>query len=208
MAGMPGAALDQSLIDALLQAGELAFVISSAKLPDTPVVYASQSFYKLTGYGPAEVLGRNCRFLQHRHGHSSGAARSKARCPPGSLEPCCALLGRAHKLRPTAVVHIQTAEEKRGARTQLCFCEVFTCRLFAAQICEMRNAMAEERECTVCPFASYCAGARSRLRSLVLAWLTRCVHVCCCCSHKPLHRLRSACSTTGRMAVCSGTCAL
>ena len=79
MGGLPGAELDQSLIDALLQAGELAFVISSAKLPDTPVVYASQSFYKLTGYGPAEVLGRNCRFLQHRHGQSGGAARSKAR---------------------------------------------------------------------------------------------------------------------------------
>ena len=79
MGGLPGAKLDQSLIDTLLQAGELAFVISSAKLPDTPVVYASQSFYKLTGYGPAEVLGRNCRFLQHRHGQSGGAARSKAR---------------------------------------------------------------------------------------------------------------------------------
>ena len=79
MGGLPGAELDQSLINTLLQAGELAFVISSAKLPDTPVVYASQSFYKLTGYGPAEVLGRNCRFLQHRHGQSGGAARSKAR---------------------------------------------------------------------------------------------------------------------------------
>ena len=29
-----------------------------------PIVYASPGFYELTGYSKAEVLGRNCRFLQ------------------------------------------------------------------------------------------------------------------------------------------------
>ena len=37
------------------------FVISSARSPDCPLVYASQSFFSTTGYPPAEVLGRNCR---------------------------------------------------------------------------------------------------------------------------------------------------
>ena len=30
---------------------------------DNPIVYASEPFYQLTGYGP-EVIGHNCRFLQ------------------------------------------------------------------------------------------------------------------------------------------------
>lgn len=32
--------------------------------PDQPIVYASDPFYELTGYTAAEVVGRNCRFLQ------------------------------------------------------------------------------------------------------------------------------------------------
>lgn len=40
------------------------YVISDAKAPDTPIIFASEGFYELTGYGPSEVLGKNCRFLQ------------------------------------------------------------------------------------------------------------------------------------------------
>ncbi|KAF8064530.1 hypothetical protein HT031_003330 [Scenedesmus sp. PABB004] len=40
------------------------FVVADATLPDCPLVYASESFYQMTGYGPGEVLGHNCRFLQ------------------------------------------------------------------------------------------------------------------------------------------------
>ncbi|GBF95420.1 hypothetical protein Rsub_08382 [Raphidocelis subcapitata] len=40
------------------------FVVADATLPDCPLVYASESFYHMTGYGPDEVLGHNCRFLQ------------------------------------------------------------------------------------------------------------------------------------------------
>ena len=32
--------------------------------PDQPIVYASPSFLHLTGYSLAEVMGKNCRFLQ------------------------------------------------------------------------------------------------------------------------------------------------
>jgi len=40
------------------------FVITDPSLQDNPIVYASDDFLTLTGYKRAEVLGRNCRFLQ------------------------------------------------------------------------------------------------------------------------------------------------
>lgn len=40
------------------------FVVSDATKPDHPIVYASAGFFKMTGYSPKEVIGRNCRFLQ------------------------------------------------------------------------------------------------------------------------------------------------
>ncbi|KAK7368123.1 hypothetical protein VNO80_10145 [Phaseolus coccineus] len=39
------------------------FVLTNPHLPDMPIVYVSDAFLKLTGYGRNEVLGRNCRFL-------------------------------------------------------------------------------------------------------------------------------------------------
>nr|AHZ63927.1 phototropin [Percursaria percursa] len=41
-----------------------AFVISDPNLPDSPIVFASDAFLKMTGFSRYEVLGRNCRFLQ------------------------------------------------------------------------------------------------------------------------------------------------
>ena len=38
--------------------------IADADQPDMPIVYANRSFERVTGYDIAEVLGRNCRFLQ------------------------------------------------------------------------------------------------------------------------------------------------
>lgn len=45
-------------------ARQTAFTVSSCRTPDMPIVYASPGFYQLTGYKRAEVVGRNCRFLQ------------------------------------------------------------------------------------------------------------------------------------------------
>ena len=39
-------------------------MLSDPRLPDNPIVFATPGFYKLTGYTPEQVLGRNCRFLQ------------------------------------------------------------------------------------------------------------------------------------------------
>lgn len=38
--------------------------IADACLPDRPLIYVNEGFERLTGYAAAEVLGRNCRFLQ------------------------------------------------------------------------------------------------------------------------------------------------
>jgi PAS domain S-box-containing protein len=39
-------------------------LITDPNQPENPLVYVSPAFERITGYSPAEVLGRNCRFLQ------------------------------------------------------------------------------------------------------------------------------------------------
>jgi PAS domain S-box-containing protein len=41
-------------------------IICDAGQPDLPIVFANAAFSRITGYAAAEVLGRNCRFLQGR----------------------------------------------------------------------------------------------------------------------------------------------
>nr|ATN45433.1 phototropin [Spirogyra varians] len=40
------------------------FVITDPRLPDNPIIFASDDFLELTEFSREEVLGRNCRFLQ------------------------------------------------------------------------------------------------------------------------------------------------
>lgn len=40
------------------------YCLTDPSLPDNPIVYASEEFYKCTQYGRDYVIGRNCRFLQ------------------------------------------------------------------------------------------------------------------------------------------------
>nr|AML78616.1 putative LOV domain-containing protein [Dryas octopetala] len=53
------------------------FVLTDPHLPDMPIVYASDAFFKLTGYARHEVLGRNCRFLSGVETDSSTIYRIK-----------------------------------------------------------------------------------------------------------------------------------
>jgi len=39
-------------------------VVTDPSQDDNPIVYANTAFLNLTGYGPEEIVGRNCRFLQ------------------------------------------------------------------------------------------------------------------------------------------------
>jgi PAS domain S-box-containing protein len=47
-----------------VRATRMPMVISDPRQPDNPVVFANDAFCRLTGYERADILGRNCRFLQ------------------------------------------------------------------------------------------------------------------------------------------------
>lgn len=55
--------LPRTMIRAVAAAGQ-SISIADYSAPDQPLVYVNQAFEKLTGYLAAEILGRNCRFLQ------------------------------------------------------------------------------------------------------------------------------------------------
>jgi len=42
----------------------VAMVVSDPTLPDCPLIYVNPAFERLTGFAAAEILGRNCRFMQ------------------------------------------------------------------------------------------------------------------------------------------------
>ncbi len=57
--------MDQlALKDRALDVAAEGVTIADARLPDRPLIYANEGFERITGYPVAEVLGRNCRFLQ------------------------------------------------------------------------------------------------------------------------------------------------
>ena len=47
----------------MLEKSAIAAVLSNPRLPDNPIVECNRAFEELTGYAAAEILGRNCRFL-------------------------------------------------------------------------------------------------------------------------------------------------
>lgn len=50
-------------VKAMIAASPIAAVVTDPRQPDNPIVACNQAFEVLTGYGSAEILGRNCRFL-------------------------------------------------------------------------------------------------------------------------------------------------
>ncbi len=57
--------MDQlALKDRALGVAAESVTIADARLPDRPLIYGNEGFERITGYPRAEVLGRNCRFLQ------------------------------------------------------------------------------------------------------------------------------------------------
>nr|AML79646.1 putative LOV domain-containing protein [Mougeotia sp. BC-2016] len=70
------------------------FVLSDATKPDIPIVFASEGFYKMTGYSRDEVIGKNCRFLQGQETDKDEVSRLKQCLMNG--EPFC---GRLYNYR-------------------------------------------------------------------------------------------------------------
>jgi PAS domain S-box-containing protein len=54
------------LRDRAIAASDTGIIITDPRLPDNPIVYASEGFLRMTGYDEEEVVGRNCRFLQEQ----------------------------------------------------------------------------------------------------------------------------------------------
>lgn len=52
------------LLFGAVAASRLPMVLTDPNVPDNPIVQANAAFLQLTGYGPEEILGRNCRLLQ------------------------------------------------------------------------------------------------------------------------------------------------
>ncbi len=56
--------LELRLRDRAINALSQGVVLTDARAPDNPIVYASPSFLRMVGYPRAGVIGHNCRFLQ------------------------------------------------------------------------------------------------------------------------------------------------
>jgi diguanylate cyclase (GGDEF)-like protein/PAS domain S-box-containing protein len=53
-----------ALLERAMQSSMNGVIIVDAKADDLPILYVNPAFERMTGYGAAEVIGRNCRFLQ------------------------------------------------------------------------------------------------------------------------------------------------
>jgi len=51
--------------DHMLDAAPSSILITDARQPDHPIVFANATFEQVTGYSQDETLGYNCRFLQN-----------------------------------------------------------------------------------------------------------------------------------------------
>ncbi len=49
---------------AAVEMTRMPMILTDPRRPDNPIVFANKAFLDLTGYEEAEVVGRNCRFLQ------------------------------------------------------------------------------------------------------------------------------------------------
>jgi PAS domain S-box-containing protein len=69
--------------------------VSDATHPDRPLVYVNAAFERLTGYTRAEVLGRNCRFLQGDQRNQPGLATLRAALADD--QPCTVVLANRRR---------------------------------------------------------------------------------------------------------------
>lgn len=85
----------QSLVGGLSEV----FCISDPRQADNPIVYASEEFYRYTGYASDDVIGQNCRFLQGPKTLRASPRRLKEAIAKGE-EICETLLNYTRDGRP------------------------------------------------------------------------------------------------------------
>ncbi|MDP4023501.1 hybrid sensor histidine kinase/response regulator [Methylobacterium sp. NEAU 140] len=49
---------------AAVETTRMPMIVTDPRQPDNPIIFANRAFLAMTGYGPEELVGRNCRFLQ------------------------------------------------------------------------------------------------------------------------------------------------
>ncbi len=60
----PGLGATDNLFVAAVEMTRMPMIVTDPNQPDNPIVFANEAFFQMTGYGPGDVVGRNCRFLQ------------------------------------------------------------------------------------------------------------------------------------------------
>jgi PAS domain S-box-containing protein len=74
MAAPDPEAVDFELKERAMDEAPVGITISDPDRPDNPLIYANEAFERVTGYPRAEVVGRNCRFLQGEGTDASAVA--------------------------------------------------------------------------------------------------------------------------------------
>ena len=75
------------------------FCLTDPTREDNPIIYASEEFYRYTGYGSDDVIGNNCRFLQGRKTSPLSPKRLRESIDKGE-EICETLLNYRRDGRP------------------------------------------------------------------------------------------------------------
>ena len=69
-----------------IESSNQGFIIADAQAPDFPIIYVNSGFVQITGYQPAEVIGRSCRFLQGPKTDPAANAEIRSKLQQG--QPC------------------------------------------------------------------------------------------------------------------------
>ena len=106
--------LDQrgTVFFAALQMTRMPMIITDPRQPDNPIAFANKAFFDLTGYEEAEVVGRNCRFLQGAGGAMIGlsALGSAAIAPVETINAASA--AKRTIIKPPCAGRRSTAQSK------------------------------------------------------------------------------------------------
>jgi PAS domain S-box-containing protein len=92
-------------------------VVADARQPDMPLIYVNPAFERLTGYDRAQVLGRNCRFLQGPRTQQASLDTLRAALAAGSA--CTVILNNQRRDGSDFVceLHVAPVHDAEGRLT-------------------------------------------------------------------------------------------
>ncbi|HEX5305041.1 MAG TPA: EAL domain-containing protein [Dyella sp.] len=83
------------LLDRAIHCTGNGVVIADARQGEQPIIFVNRAFERMSGYSAAEVIGRNCRFLQG--GEDNSAERAVIRQALANRQECSTLLRNVRK---------------------------------------------------------------------------------------------------------------